>query len=75
MLLQKVIETVHTERVATIGFASNKDGFQRFCKDYRKLKDDTKQESYPIPITDIVLMLSRRLYCFSIQIELVVICK
>ena len=49
MLDADVIEPAITEWAAPIVFAPKKDGYLRFCIDYRRLNELTVRDSYPIP--------------------------
>lgn len=49
MLFHNVVELAQSKWVAPIAFAPRKDGFLRFCVNYKKLKDQTRCDSYLIP--------------------------
>lgn len=52
MLVEKVIELANTLCAFSIVLAPRKDGFLRFCADYRKYNADTVCDSYLIPRLD-----------------------
>lgn len=52
VLAENIIEPAQTEWASPIVFAPKEDGTVRFCVDYRKVNEITKQDSYPIPRMD-----------------------
>jgi transposase InsO family protein len=55
MLATGVVEPAASEWAANVVLAKKKDGSLRFCIDYRKLNNQTRKDSYPLPRIDACL--------------------
>jgi len=47
-----IVEPATSPWASSVVFVKKKDGTLRFCIDYRRLNSVSKQDSYPLPLTD-----------------------
>ncbi|KAG6438941.1 hypothetical protein O3G_MSEX000349, partial [Manduca sexta] len=69
MLEDGIIEECESAWTSPAVLVPKKDNSIRFCVDYRKLNALTKTDSYPLPLIDELLQLTKR-HCFMSSIDL-----
>jgi hypothetical protein len=70
MLAEGVIEPSDSPWSSPIVLAKEKDGKHRFCIDFRKVKEVTRKDAYPLPFINVILdKLRRARYISTIDLK------